>query len=396
MTKKWIENQMGYLQNFWEEFMEYERISSANGQNELWTYEWDLKSKPPMKVNRVRLGVEQPPSPAVPNFSAGEAIAWSYGRTVGNIATSNNAVIRNYPASSGHNAVLPCEIVEAGKYQNGNPRWWCRTHQKHWGTKADTADAIKVSAMRCAQHTQLMWYVVNPYHIDLDQHAEVGIWCSLPAAMTSQGIPQPRYPRIHVHVRSQTGEPKILDRDFDAIALLFNPAHQLYCNSPISRVHLAPPAAMEFVLALEYGKAMTCFNCYDCGSPHLDLGEFVNTPHKKHLCGNCGRVNTWTTLPSTSTPLKPLHDFYVGNVGFSDVSRVLDIDAYPNAEFAVWASTPALVWTANRPQERGIHVHLRQNKIRIVDDTFGTVIYKGQPLNRTDLLTRMIRNTLFN
>lgn len=374
--------------------MEYERIAGANGQNELWAYEWDLTSKPPAKINRTRLGVEQPPSPAAPNFHAGEAISWSYGRTVGNIATANNDVIRAFPASNGNNAILPCEIVDAGKFQNGKPRWWCRTHQKHWGKQADTADAMQVGTIRCAQHTQLMWYVVSPYQIHLDQHAEVGIWCSLPAALTSRGIPPSRHPRIHVHVRSQAGGQKILDRDFDALTLLFDPAHKLFGDSLISRVHLAPPAAKEFVLALEYGKFMTCFNCHDCGSPHLDLGGFVDTPHRKHLCGNCGRVNTWTTMPSTSTPLKPLHDYFNNGVGYIDVSRVLDIDAFPHAEFSVWASTPAVVWTAARPQERGIHVHLRQNGVRIIDDTFGTVIYKGRPLDRIDLLNMMIQNTL--
>ena len=306
--------------------MEYERIARPDGRNEVWAYEWDLTSKPPAKINRTRLGLEEPPTAAAPSYQAGEAISWSYGRTLGNIATANGNVIRTFPAMSGNDARLACEIIGAGKFQDGRERWWCRTHQKHWGTHADVADAAQTGAIRCAQWAQPMWYVVNPDRIWLDRHAEVGIWCSLPAALTSRGIPSARRPRIHAHVRDQAGGGKVVDRDFHALALMFDPAHQLFGDTPIDRVHVTPPAAMDFVLALEYGKAITCFNCRDCGSPHLDLGEFVNSPHRKHLCGNCGRNNTWTSEPSTSNPLKPLHDWFSRAWDYRDVDRVLNID----------------------------------------------------------------------
>lgn len=374
--------------------MEYERVKGFDGRNELWAYEWDLSQRPPSKINRIKLGIEQPPSPAAPNFHSGEAISWAYGRTLGNIATANHEVMRSFPASAGANTILECEIVPAGKFRNGKERWWCRTHQKHWGTQADVADAAQLSKLRCAQRTQPMSYVVDPYQLTPANHAEVGIWCSLPPALTSLGIPQKRHPRIHVHVRNQVGGQKSIDQDFDALTIRFDPKHHLFGTEPIDRVHLTPPAALDFMLALEYKKNLTCFNCNECGSPHLDLGEFVNTPHRKHLCGNCGRDSIWTTFPSASTPLKPLHDHFDQKYGFVDVERVLDIDLYRDAKFAIWASTPAIVWTASRPQERGIHVHLSVDGQRIIDNTFGTVIYQGQILNRQQLLTAMIQNTL--
>jgi len=214
------------------------------------------------------------------------------------------------------------------------------------------------------------------------------------AALTSRGVLQRRYPKIHVHVRDQVNGPKAIDQDFDALTLSFNPVPGLFGNTLIDRVHVTLPAAKEFVLSLEAGKNVSCFNCRDCGSPHLDLGGFSNSPHRKHLCGNCGRDNTWTTAPSISNPLKPLHDHFSGAWQYLDVNRVLNIDRdHPRAEFALWASTPAVVWTAARPQERGIHVHLVEDGRRIIDDTFGTVIYKGLPLDRNQLLATMIQNT---
>ena len=374
--------------------MEYERVPGAGGQIELWAYEWDVTRRPPVKINRTWIGVEQPPPPASPAYQSGAAVTWSYGRTLGDIATSNPDTIRAFPAAAGQNVTIDCEIVSAGKYRNGKLRYWCRTHQKHWGVNADVTDAARNGAMRCAQQSQPMWYVVNPMSVALDQHAEVGVWCSMPAALTSRGVVQRRYPKIHVHVRDQVDGPKVIDQDFEALTLSFDPVPGLFGTTLIDRVHVTPPAAKEFVLSLEAGKNVGCFNCYDCGSPHLDLGGFSNSPHKKHLCGNCGRDNTWTTEPSVSNPLKPLHDHFSGAWQYLDVDRVLDIDRdHPRAEFALWASTPAVVWTASRPQERGIHVHLVENGQRIIDDTFGTVIYRGRALDRGQLLAIMLENT---
>jgi hypothetical protein len=61
--------------------------------------------------------------------------------------------------------------------------------------------------------------------------------------------------------------------------------------------------------------------------------------------------------------------------------------------FQVWASTPAVLWTAKRPQERGIHAHVYKDGKYLRDDTFGTVIYQGKVLDRAELLDDMVRKT---
>ena len=375
--------------------MEVERIADASGRVAMWAYEWDITQSPASKVNRQFLGYEQPIRPGQnPAHEIREAICWSYGRTLGNIAVFSEDLLGTFPARKGDDAILACDIVEAGKMRNGVKRWWCRTHQKHWGTKGDIAAAAKSNAVRCSNHLQPMSYVINPPHIRMEEHAEVGIWCSLPPAMTSVGVPQPRRPRIHVHVRQQVNGDKVIDQDFEALSLHYNPAGDLFANNEINKVHITPPAALEFVLALEVGLEMGCINCKNCGYPHLDLGEFARTPHSKHLCGNCGRDNTWSKAAMASTPLKPLHDQFSKASHYIDVEKILNIDDYPGAQFALWTSTPAVLWTANRAQERGIHVHLRVNGDRVVDDTFGTVIYKGKQLDRSDLLATMVANTV--
>jgi hypothetical protein len=245
----------------------------------------------------------------------------------------------------------------------------------------------------CANHQQRMNYVVAPLTINVSDPDEVGIWCSMPAALSTVEI-KPRPPKIHVHVRAKAGEPKTIDRDFDAISVIYNQQLGLFDNPAISRVNITPPSAFEFVRALEARQAMDCISCSHCGYPHLDLGDFGRTPHRKHFCGNCGRDSTWRKAPIISTPLMPLHDRFAKNLRYETPDRILHLDDYSDCSYTVWASTPAIVWTAKRPQEFGIHVHVHRGRDRIVDDTFAEVILNGRPLERGALIEAMIGRTI--
>ena len=134
--------------------------------------------------------------------------------------------------------------------------------------------------------------------------------------------------------------------------------------------------------------------CKKCGYPHLDLGDFATSPHKKHFCGNCGNDSIWSPEPIVSTPLKPLHDRFSNSNTYVVPDRALNLDDYCGLSYTVWASTPAIVWTAARSQEFGIHVHVHDGPKRVVDDTFGEVILDGAPLDRADLINAMMARTI--
>jgi hypothetical protein len=375
--------------------VEIERSIDRDGRIEMWAYDWDMTHAPARKINRKFIGYEQLVVPAAEQAAIeAEAICWSYGRTLGNITVSNEDLLGRFPADEGDDAILDCDIVAAGKMRNGKDRWWCRTHQSHWGRLADIKDSAVNGAIRCSSHSQEMSYVVRPQHLDVAAHPEVGIWCSMPPALTHTGTSAPRRPKIHVHVRDAPGEPKVIDQDFKALSLHYNAHDNLFGSLEITKVHLTPPAALEFVLALESGRAMGCINCHDCGYPHLDLGDFARTEHRKHLCGNCGRDNTWSSEPIASTPLKPLHDQFDQANEYHDVEKEINLDDFPGLPFQVWASTPAVLWTAARPQERGIHVHVYEDGDYLVDDTFGSVIFQGETLLRSALFDAMVASTI--
>jgi len=371
------------------------RVNQTTGAIELWRCEWE--NHPGTQAKKVfldKIGDEQP-AVLDSDIEAIEqhAICWSYGRTLGNIAVFSPSLIGRFPEKSGDDAELPCDFVHAGKFRMGTNRWWCRTHQTHWGTKADIKAYDQFGEMRCANHKQRMHYVISPLTLNLNDYEEVGVWCSMPAALSTFEIAD-RAPKIHVHVRPKAEGKKTIDRDYNAISILYGKDLGLFGSDDITRVNITPPAAFEFVRSLEAKRPMDCIDCATCGCPHLDLGDFAATPHRKHFCANCGRDSTWSRGPIISTPLQPLHDRFARELRYEQPSRVLDLDAYPNCNYTIWASTPAIVWTAARPQEFGIHVHVFQGRERIVDDTFGEVSLNGKKLDRTELIGSMIQRTI--
>jgi hypothetical protein len=371
------------------------KLNSETGRVEVWECEWSDPGTGMAKKDFLRKHCDEGQLEAVPEqYSAASAICWASGRTIGNIAVNSEEVFGSFTNKAGDNAVLPCHIVPCGKFRNGVDRWYCKTHQIHWGVNADIAAVPKSGEVTCSNHLMAMSYVVNPLVVDFNDFEEIGVWCSLPPAISSKPI-QRRAPKIHVHKRFSGTDKKNLDRDFDAIVCSYNQDLGLFASEEISQIQITPPAAFEFVRSLEEGRAMDCVTCKKCGYPHLDLGSFANTPHIKHFCGNCGNDSIRSVGKIVSTPLKPLHDQFNNSNRYIVPERDLNLDDYLGLDFDIWSSTPAVLWTADRPQEKGIHVHVYEGGKRIEDNTFGKVTYKGKELKREALWKLMGANTLY-
>jgi hypothetical protein len=371
------------------------RINHDTKKVEVWECEWVNKGSGMARKEFLRkVGDEEDIKFTHDDYSAADAVCWAPGRTIGNIAVSSEDAFGMFDGKSGDDAVLPCQIIPAGKFRNGAKRWYCKTHQIHWGIKADYAAATDSGDVLCSNHLTKMSYVVDPLEIEFKDFEEIGIWCSLPPALSSEPIER-RPPRIHVHKRFSGDSQKMLDRDFAAIICSYNEEMGLFENPEITKIQVTPPAAFEFVRSIEVGREMSCVTCKQCGYPHLDLGDFATKAHKKHFCGNCGNDGIWSKEAIVSTPLKPLHDQFSNSNTYVTPDRILNLDEYEGLKFELWASTPAVLWTANRPQEKGIHVHVYEKGRRVVDDTFGTVIYQGKTLNRGEMWKNMVRNTVY-
>lgn len=371
------------------------RLNHGTGIIEVWECEWSDPGTGMAKKQFIRKHCDEGQVESIPeNYSAASAICWAPGRTIGNIAVNSEEVFGSFEGKAGENATLPCHIIPCGKFRNGAPRWYCKTHQIHWGVKADLA-AVPVSGeITCSNHLMPMSYVVNPFTVEFNDFEEIGVWCSLPPAMSSEPIAACS-PKIHVHKRFTGAQKKVLDRDFDAIVCSYNEDLGLFASSEITQIQITPPAAFEFVMSIEEGRTVDCVNCNRCGYPHLDLGSFARTPHAKHFCGNCGNDSIWSDGKIVSSPLRPLHDQFNNSNTYVVPDRELNLDQYEGLRYEMWSSTPAVLWTADRPQEKGIHVHVYQGDRRIVDDTFGNVISGGRALERQALWQAMTENTIY-
>lgn len=375
------------------------KLNRETGLVEVWACEWsNLGTGMAKKEFLHKLGNEDDVGADINHdeYSAASAICWAPGRTIGNIAVSSEEVFGHFEGKSGADAILPCHIVPCGKFRNGAKRWYCKTHQVHWGTNADIAALPESGEVRCSNYAMPMSYVVNPLQVEFNDYEEIAIWCSLPPALSSRPIVK-RAPKIHVHKRFSGVEKKTLDRDYDAIVCSYNQDAGLFQNIEITQIQVTPPAAFEFVRSLEVNYATSCVTCKKCGYPHLDLGSFARHPHSKHFCGNCGNDSVISSEKIVSTPLKPLHDQFNNSNTYVTSDRSLNLDDYKGYHFEIWSSTPAVLWTANRPQERGIHVHIYDDNgvRRLEDDTFGEVIFRGKKLDRKILWQNMTDNTLY-
>jgi hypothetical protein len=373
------------------------KIDPETKKVEVWECEWENKGASAAKKKYLRKISDNNIKLNPGSYSATDAVCWAPGRTIGNIAVCSVEVLGSFSNKAGEDAVLPCQIVPAGKFRHGSDRWYCKTHQIHWGTKADFASAaLSCWEIRCSNHAAKMSYVIEPFEIAFKEFEEIGIWCSLPPGISNKFIGK-RAPKIHVHKRFKGGGYKEIDRDFDALMLSYNQDLALFENTEITKIQVTPPAAFEFVRALEENRPLSCVSCKKCRYPHLDLGDFAQKEHRKHFCGNCGNDSIWSKEPIVSTPLKPLHDQFHNCNTYVEPDRMLDMDSesYKGLDFEIWASSPAVVWTANRPQEKGIHVHIYDGENRVVDDTYGAVIKNGVELARDEIWRQMVKNTIY-
>lgn len=257
-----------------------------------------------------------------------------------------------------------CTIVEAGLARNGAMRRWCTAHQRGIPSGADSCGGAKPA-----------WTPEEVLELDLSEYkGGVAMWGSVGAVYDTTSLPPER--GVHVHARSKEGTSKVIDDSFSAVR--FNYQRDLL---EVGTSLITERDAVGFYISRFLGRELTCEFCTHCGAPHLDEGQFAVAPHRKHLCHACGRYfhadkrgisNPLVLLTSELEQTVPHHEP-------EKSQKALEID---QADFSLgmqlWASNPAIVWLADRPEESGIHVHAYTGDgKREIDETYGEVTVDG-------------------
>lgn len=278
-----------------------------------------------------------------------------------------------------------CEIEAVGKQRNGKPRYWCRSHQASatgkYGRRLDRCEGAYRAAERSTAHG-----------LDPAQYpGGVGLWGSVKPVYDTSSLPVEE--GVHVHARKVAGGKKEIDGTFHSIALTVT---RNLLEAPKAFITLETAVASYISRFLK--RPMMSLFCTYCGEPHLDSDWFAVKMHRRHLCHGCGKVFL-ANEKCVSNPLERLRH----TLGDRDEARTteratkrLDVRQadFPGG-MQIWASNPALLWTAPRAEMEGIHVHCYgANGERQEDDTFDQVIIDGILLNEEHLRVFMAQQAL--
>lgn len=274
-----------------------------------------------------------------------------------------------------------CEIVAVGKFRNGRPKVWCKTH----------AQVVKdVGATACTQSGSLL--TLRCLSLDVDRYAGgLGIWGSLPPAIdtaTSDMDTESLLEGVHVHARPEPKAKKEIDETYDVVALFRD--EQLL-------VMLDAGSATALVQSRIAGLEPKSIQCPHCHAGHIDEGWFAVTPHRKHQCLCCGREFYQKTSHAGNVIEEPLKAIFPPTDARVNPNRRIDLTRHAVAgrHIRVWGTHQALVWTARRPEEAGVHVHVyNQRGEYVVDETFDSAVWGDTQLDATAVRLLMLQKSL--
>jgi hypothetical protein len=154
-------------------------------------------------------------------------------------------------------------------------------------------------------------------------------------------------------------------------------------------VEITEEAAVAYVGAAILGLPLKHLICPHCNEAHLDLGRFALDPHSKHLCLCCNREFE-DTERAVGNPIVLakllLNDPTVSRPMRMVQRKPLQIDQSDpifSGGVKLWGTHSAILWTAERAEEDGVHVHAYEtgSKVAAPDETYGRVIIEGVELN---------------
>lgn len=280
-----------------------------------------------------------------------------------------------------------CDIRPAGKRRDGRPRFWCHAHHASatgkYGIKLERCEG----SYRSLDSKEVI--ELNPN----DYAGGVALWGAVKPAYDSTGLEEEE--GIHVHARNSEREcEKDIDETVDAVAL----------EIPVNlfekrKIYVTRETAVSAYISRAIGHQLVSLFCTYCGEPHLDSEWFAVKPHKRHLCHACGEIFV-ANKKSISNPLKGLREVFQDSDSSRSIVRAeRSLDArvmdFPGG-IQMWASNPALLWTAPRPEEEGIHFHgyAADGSTRIEDDTFDVIALDGIVISESHLRYFMAQNAL--
>jgi transposase-like protein len=286
---------------------------------------------------------------------------------------------------------MNCKIHQLGKYRNGKPKYWCSKHQS-------IAYANDLGILtKCEKFDQNKVKEGEKLYLDpKDYNGGIGLWGALKPVYSTVLNPDDEE-GIHVHARNTTSGSKEIDGTYKEVYIKTNKANLFGENDYIM---LNSEIATAYTCSMITGKKMKNLSCKNCGAPHIDSGFFSVTYHKKHMCTYCGKEfkDSEDGICNPIVQIKEIFkdEFLEQSILLVQKQLIINQSDYLGG-IEIWGSNPAIIWTANRSEEAGIHIHVYKNDSsgdRIFDDTYGDVKIDGFQLDESQIRYLMVQNSM--
>jgi hypothetical protein len=284
-----------------------------------------------------------------------------------------------------------CDIENLGKFRHGAPKYWCKTHFAFANAHDERLPE------KCSKHDQPKIceddkYTLNPF----DWQGGVGVWGSLdPVYNTSPH--QGHALGIHLHTREDEKGEKQIDYTFRELEII-TPERDLFGKE--RTITINTEIAHAYTASTVFGKKLKYLKCPHCQNGHIDAGYYAVTYHKKHMCTFCGR-DFIDGEKGISNPVVELQRIFKSSEGQRVIEKVKNVLDIKQKEFPggiqIWGSNPAIIWTANRDEHAGIHVHVfkdTEGHEAFEDETFGRVIIDNIELDSEQVRCLMVQQSL--
>lgn len=276
-----------------------------------------------------------------------------------------------------------CRIVAVGKRRDGGTRYWCLEHR---------ADATAKYGRRAAKCRHADIPPIMPHQtldIDIEQfRGGVAMWGAVaPIYDTSHATVEQG---VHVHARRASGGPKEIDGTFRQVRA------SRRCRGHVHQIEISELEAVYYMVSSVLGFQIKRVDCTYCGFSHLDKDWFSVHPHSRHLCAGCGR-HFRDSERSIGNPVAAVKEAFQPNHAVKSARKAIDIDQSKyTGGIQIWGSNPALLWTARRSEEEGIHVHAISDDgaSTLIDETYSRVTVDGVRLDGTMIRTLMAQSAL--
>lgn len=218
----------------------------------------------------------------------------------------------------------------------------------------------------------------------------VGIWGALDPIYDTTSLP--REHGVHVHARKVKNRKKAIDESFDVVDVAL-PSGAMVTIREVEATPYVGAAVLELPI--------DDIRCAYCSTPHLDEARFSVHPHQRHQCLACGgefllgRRGIGNPIAQAKLELGDAQ-LVRPTVPGKKLVRIDQAADHCSGGVRIWGSNPAILWTADRAEEAGIHVHAYRAGIELptVDNTYESVQIDGVSLDATTVRLFMIQRTL--